>query len=56
MGTIREYAGLLKLTLRRWFDRNPFRNSTVIAYYTLFSLPGLLIIVINIVGYFYGPD
>jgi len=45
--------GLLKETFKQWNARDPFTNSTVIAYYTIFSLPGLLVIVINIAGYFY---
>ncbi len=40
----------------KWFSRDPFRNSTVIAYYTIFSLPGLLVILVNMVGYFWGEQ
>lgn len=50
------YARILKSTVLQWFERNPFRSSTVIAYYSLFSLPGLLIVLINLVGYFYGTE
>jgi membrane protein len=56
MKKIRHYAGILKETLKRWFNRDPFRSSTVIAYYSLFSLPGLLIILITAVGYVYGTE
>lgn len=56
MKAIRTYAGILKSTVVQWFERNPFRSSTVIAYYSLFSLPGLLIVLINLVGYFYGTE
>ncbi len=45
--------GLLKETFKQWNARDPFSNSTVIAYYTIFSLPGLLVIVITVAGYFY---
>jgi membrane protein len=44
---------LLKETFNQWKDRDPFNNSTVIAFYTIFSLPGLLVIVITVAGYFY---
>lgn len=47
---------LLKETAIKWIGRDPFRNSTVIAYYTIFSMPGLLVIIINIAGYFFGDD
>jgi membrane protein len=45
--------GLIKETFNQWNARDPFTNSTVIAYYTIFSLPGLLVIVITVAGYFY---
>lgn len=35
---------------------DPFNKSVVIAYYTIFSLPGLLVIIINIAGYFFGTE
>jgi membrane protein len=41
---------------RQWNEREPFNNSIIIAYYTIFSLPGLLIIIINIAGYFFGTE
>lgn len=49
-------ASLLKDTFVCWLAREPFRNSTVIAYYTIFSMPGLLVIIINLAGYFYGEE
>lgn len=49
-------GSLLKATFIQWIDRDPFRNSTVIAYYTIFSLPGLLIIIINLAGYFFEQE
>lgn len=48
-----EFWRLLKITSSQWYDRDPFNNSIIIAYYTIFSLPGLLVIIINIAGYFY---
>lgn len=53
---MKEYIGLLKRTITQWLRNNPFQQSAVIAYYTLFSLPGLLIIVISIAGYFFGKS
>lgn len=49
-------AGLFKETTVRWWSRDPFRNSAVISYYTIFSLPGLLVIIVNLVGYFFGKE
>ena len=39
-----------------WWERDPFNNSIIVAYYTIFSLPGLLVIVINVAGYFFGKE
>jgi len=47
---------LLKMTFNEWSDKDPFRQSAVIAYYAVFSIPGLLVLVISIAGYFFGND
>lgn len=47
---------LFKDTTVRWWSREPFRNSAVISYYTIFSLPGLLVIIVNLAGYFFGKE
>lgn len=47
---------LLKETAINWWARDPFRDSATIAYYTIFSLPGLMIVVISLAGYFFGSD
>lgn len=52
----REVWKLIKISLSSWWSRDPFRSSTVISYYTIFSLPGLGLIVINLAGYFYGTE
>ena len=50
---VKNMGSLLKETFTQWINRDPFRNSTVNAYYTIFSMPGLLIIIINLTGYFF---
>lgn len=50
---LRNFRELLKETFSCWTEREPFNNSIIIAYYTIFSLPGLLVIIINVAGYFY---
>ena len=50
---LNNFWGLLKVTFKQWSDREPFNNSIIIAYYTIISLPGLLVIIINVAGYFY---
>jgi len=53
---LKTFWELIRDTYKKWNDREPFINSAIISYYTIFSLPGLLVIVINIAGYFYGTD
>jgi membrane protein len=53
---VKNFAGLLKQTFNQWNEREPFNNSIIIAYYTIFSLPGLLVIIINLAGYFFGTE
>ena len=53
---LKNFFSLLKDTFREYNERDPFTNSVVIAYYTIFSLPGLLVIIINMAGYFFGTD
>lgn len=47
---------LLKVTAKRWYARDPFKESSVIAYNAIFSLPGLLVVVVSVAGYFLGRD
>ena len=47
---------MLKATYLEWNEDEPFRQSAVIAYYSIFSLPALLIIIINVVGIIYGKE
>lgn len=53
LSVLRDFGVLLKETFSQWMEREPFANSIVIAYYTIFSLPGLMVIIINVAGYFY---
>ncbi len=47
---------LLKATYLEWNEDEPFRQSAVIAYYSIFSLPALLIIIVNTVGLVLGEE
>lgn len=50
---MKKRLNVLKKTYQNWMKNNPFQHGAVIAYYTLFSLPSLLMIVIAIAGYFF---
>lgn len=45
---------LLKTSFEQWYEDSPFQLAAALAYYTLFSLAPLLIILIGIVGLFFG--
>jgi membrane protein len=56
MINIKESAKLLIVAAKEWWAKDPFRESAVIAYYAIFSMPGLLVVIITIAGYFFGAD
>ena len=41
---------------KRWWEKDPFMQSAVIAYYAIFSIPGLLIIIISVSNLFFKRD
>lgn len=53
---IKHLPSLIIDTYKAWDASNPFRLSAVVAYYAVLSLPGLLVIVINIVGAVWGVE
>jgi membrane protein len=53
---IKTFLKLLQKTYVSWIGNDPWARSAIISYYTLFSLPSLLIIVVSIAGYFFGRD
>jgi len=46
----------LKETYTKWNDSTASNDSASLAYYAIFSIPGLLIIIIWIAGYFFGEE
>lgn len=53
---IKEFPSLLKVTFTEWNKKDPLRQSAVIAYYSIFSMPGLLVLIVTITGYFFTKD
>lgn len=53
---IKKTGALLKVAFKQWWAKDPFRESAVIAYYAVFSIPGMLVVIITIAGYFFGAD
>ncbi|AVR46275.1 ribonuclease BN [Christiangramia fulva] len=53
---LKTYLKLFKKAYFSWVKNGAYGRSATIAYYALFSLPSLLIIVVTIAGYFFGKD
>jgi membrane protein len=53
---LKNFAKILKITVKEWWNNEPFRQSAIIAYYAIFSLPALLVLIINFVGLFYKRE
>lgn len=49
-------GNLLKETFHEFIDDNAIKLSASLSYYTVFSLPPLLIIIISLCGFFFGAE
>lgn len=47
---------LFKTAYIGWWAKDPFKESAAIAYYAIFSMPGILVLIVSITGFFYGND
>ncbi len=56
LNKLKEFWGMLKRAFLSWIDNNPWSQSATMAYYAIFSLPSLLIIIVTIAGYFFGQE
>ncbi len=52
--TLTDLWQVFKNTAIRWNAAGPWRQSAILAYYSIFSLPALLLIIIVMAGYFFG--
>lgn len=53
---IQKVFTVLKNAFKSWYAKDPLRESAIIAYYAIFSLPGLLVVVMTLAGYFFGRE
>lgn len=53
---VKSLFAIFKTAAKEWWSKDPFKESAVIAYYSIFSLPGLLVLILTVAGYFYGQD
>ncbi len=54
--TARQIFSYFKETYQEWQSDDAFQKSASIAYYSVFSLPGLLIIVVTVASLIWSPD
>ena len=54
--TIKAVFKIAESATKRWWEKDPFMQSAVIAYYAIFSMPGLLVIVISVGSLFFKRD
>lgn len=52
----KDLFSLLKETYKEWNEDDPFQLSAALSYYAVFSLPGLLLIVISVAGFIFGEE
>lgn len=53
---LKDLGSILKKTFSAWWEADPFRQSSIIAYYAIFSLPSLMVIVIALAGFAFGRE
>jgi membrane protein len=53
---IKSFFKIVRSASKRWWEKDPFMQSAVIAYYAIFSIPGLLVMIISISNLFFQRD
>jgi membrane protein len=53
---VKYFFTALKISSKKWWAKDPFKESAAIAYFAIFSLPGLLVVIITVAGYFFGHE
>ncbi|HXB11614.1 MAG TPA: YhjD/YihY/BrkB family envelope integrity protein, partial [Bacteroidia bacterium] len=53
---IKQIGALFKETFGEFINDNALKLSAALSYYTIFSLPALLIIVTSLCGLYFGPN
>ena len=54
--TVRKIGNLLKETFVGFVNDKGFKLSAALAFYTIFSLPPLVLVIMYLTGLFIGPD
>jgi membrane protein len=52
----KQMVHLMRCTVTEWFSHRAASKGAALAFYTLFSMAPILIVVIAVAGFFYGPE
>ena len=53
---LRDSANLLRNTARQWSEHKVLQLAAALAYYSIFSIAPLLVVVVALVGWIFGPE
>jgi membrane protein len=53
---VQHWAGVLRQALNFWLESNAFANAGSLAFFTLFSIAPVMIVIVSVIGVFYGQD
>lgn len=53
---IKDLGHVFKTSTHAWIEKDPFRQSAIIAYYAIFGIPGLLVLIITLTGFFFSIE
>ena len=56
MKLIRYWLGILKRAAKIWLESNAFALAGSLAFFTLFSIAPVVIVVVSIIGFFFGEE
>ena len=54
--SLKAFVKIVTTSSKRWWNKDPFMQSAVIAYYAIFSMPGLILIVLSIAALFFQKE
>jgi membrane protein len=52
----RRWLGILRQSLDFWLESNAFANAGSLAFFTLFSIAPVMIVIVSVIGVFYGQE
>jgi membrane protein len=53
---LKKTMNLFKTAFLKWKEKDPINESSIVAYCAIFSLPGLLVVIMKLAGYFFEKD